>query len=125
LPSTAQHIGCTFRPPPLHPSSSERPQDFLDVEHGNTPHTEHSQAGKLPEDDLVNFAIASPSDAGQSTPSGRPSTSGLSSTSMTWVDEMNAELAEFDSLTSGLRPGSLGTPEADSGRRKQRQQAQR
>ena len=88
-------------------------QDFIDAEAGNTPHTDqHSErvSTLVQKDDLLNFAIASPSDAGQSTPSGRPSAAGLSAASMSWVDEMNAELAEFDSLTSGLRPGSIGTP---------------
>ena len=45
------------------------------------------------------FQIQSPTSAG-STPAGRPSTAALSATSANWVDEMNAELAEFDALAA-------------------------
>lgn len=56
-------------------------------------------------------AAATESSSEHSTPAGRPSrpSTTLSATSANWVDEMNAELAEFDNLASSLvkTPGSL------------------
>ena len=68
----------------------------------------------MPEqEDLLNFSIAEEGAGDPATPS-RPSCGSASATSASWVDEMNAELAEFDNLTSGLRQGvagmALGSP---------------
>ena len=70
------------------------------------------------EADLLHFSIDSGEGGsdGYSTPaSGRAYP--LSATSASWVDEMNAELAEFDAMTGGLggeAPVSLGGSEASS-----------
>ena len=100
---------------------SQLPEDdFLEVDSTRTP---TSQATAYRES-----IFTLDSEEGQ-TPGGRPSTAALSSTSTSWVDEMNAELAEFDTLTSGLREGSVGTPYGASppawAMRTQQQQQQR
>ena len=67
-------------------------------------------------DDLLNFSIGdSPGGSeGYSTPAvgrARP----LSATSASWVEEMNAELAEFDALTGGLRNDAAALPSSGGG----------
>ena len=72
------------------------------------------------EPDLLNFSIGESEGGsdGYSTPaSGRAYP--LSQTSASWVDEMNAELAEFDAMTGGLdapgraSSGSRGSIDAE------------
>ena len=77
-------------------------QDFLEVGDSS------AAAAATPSNEAI-FSIESSSE--HSTPAGRPSrpSTTLSATSANWVEEMNAELAEFDNLASSLvkTPGSL------------------
>ena len=67
------------------------------------------------EPDLLNFSIGESEGGsdGYSTPaSGRAYP--LSQTSASWVDEMNAELAEFDAMTGGLGGDAPGRASSGS-----------
>jgi hypothetical protein len=76
-------------------------------EHGS----EDTAAAKVDED-LLDFSLNPPA----STPPGFPAhaagvtPAAMSATSASWVDEMNAELAEFDALTSQVSGGEMSTP---------------
>ena len=88
-------------------SSADLVEDDDDTDHDDSEFEEVETSA--PQPDLLNFSIAD-SDGrsdGYSTPTG--SRAQLSATSASWVEEMNAELAEFDALT-GLR----ATPAADA-----------
>ena len=62
--------------------------------------------------DLLNFSVdASGGDSAFATPVGGR-TQPLSASSSNWVEEMNAELAEFDALTGGMRPDGGAAPVA-------------
>ena len=67
-------------------------------------------------DDLLNFSIEdNPADRGFTTPPVGGRAYPLSASSSSWVEEMNAELAEFDNLTGGLLDPASGASAAGDG----------
>ena len=76
-----------------------------------TPRGTQSFADVGGRNNLLSFSIAESEGGGigYSTPGPGSSTLPLSASSVSWVDEMNAELAEFDALTGGIRPGGAMT----------------
>lgn len=70
-------------------------------------------------DDLLNFAIEEETPTKFTTPpAGGRGAYPLDASSSSWVEEMNAELAEFDNLTGGLLDpqSASGGPSASGGR---------
>lgn len=80
-------------------SSDEDGDRYLDEPEAETPAPAPAPLPALPEEQLLDFS----DDGAVATPACPPS--GGTSTSAAWVNEMDAELAEFDALTAGVGPG--------------------
>jgi len=90
------------------PIESDEDEDFEEVD-GQTVAEAAAAEAQLPvesaDDDLLDFSISRADPVSTPLTGQRGSSAALSTTSASWVEEMNAELAEFDALTAQVGVG--------------------
>lgn len=110
LPCVLQHKRARERGPPSSRAANRCARAFLSQAFEEVEPAPASRSDDLLPDDLLNFSIEDARGEGYATPGAPPGAAEhpLSASSASWVEEMNAELAEFDTMTSGLLASAGG-----------------